>query len=86
MRQELPIFLLSVSLATNVNPTSVLVRYSHFLEKNEFLQFCSSNCFLSIPDSSLPSNIQKAMRNQEVAFTLWFYYNQPLPSSDETFL
>ena len=26
------------------------------------------------------------MRNQEVAFTLWFYYNQALPSSAETFI
>ena len=34
----------------------------------------------------MPTNIQTAMRNQEVAFTLWFYYNQALPSSAETFI
>ena len=81
---------LSVTLATVTSSlktqltTAPVIPFS-FLENQEYLQFCSSNCELSAPSASLPAAIRTAILAETFAVTLWVFYNQPSLSAYQGF-
>ena len=53
------------------------------VENRKYLQFCASNCVLSIPSSSLPADIVTAVNSLAFGVTMWIHYNQVSLSSSQ---